>query len=162
MKEEERSKDYTIKFDESLHQYPERVIYFFGVPKEGTWEDVKESMKDLGIEEVEVKHHQHTDEFGDQCDFWEAEFDSDREADKILDSDFKVMGKPIITLPQPYKKKLRYLIPYHQVLITFKDKSQWTSTLEAEIDSLYTLFSNHGDLVDLNLNWFPDFIVPTF
>ena len=134
------------------------------MPKGAKWDDVQDSLKEIeGVkEDVEVKHHEHEDEFGDKCDFWEVEFESSEHADLVLESDFKVLGKPVITCPQPYKKKLRYLIPYHQVLVTLKDKSQWTSNLEAEIDSLFNMFSNHGDLVDLNLNWFPEFIVPTY
>lgn len=51
------------------------------------------------------------------------------------------------------------LIANHQVLVTFKRAD---FELKEEVDNIIKLLETHGDLVDVNFDYFPHFIVPTY
>lgn len=158
--------DYTIRYDDS-HPPPnleDCIVFIFGVPLDAEWDDINNALKasNIRVSEQENPMPLHKDESGRDCVYVKMTLESPEDADVLLETDFKIFNHPILTVPFVQGKRLAHQISYHQAIITFDDKDAFKSDLKDEIKNIYNTLGSHGNIVDLNFDYFPDFIVPTY
>jgi hypothetical protein len=88
-------------------------------------------------------------------------------ADRLLEEELKIFDKNVLVIPKVRDLPIKQLIPHHQLLITFSYTTPGlslitTSNYYEEVEKLYNFLSDHGKIVDLNLEYMPHCIVVTY
>lgn len=130
-----------------------------GCPSNSIWQDIIDGINTLGIRDIEPKRHDHRDESENSCAYIECLFKTVEDADRFLKSEFKIFRHPILVIPQLPHIDLERQVACHQAIVTF---AKVDFDLNEEIESIVSALQLHGDIVDLNFDYFPHFIVPTY
>eukprot|EP00347_Sterkiella_histriomuscorum_P017341 403349755 len=158
-------------------QDPDSCCYIIGLPTDVKGLVIYEELKQRNIiDEVDYDILIKKDAFCLQYKYIKLIYKSSEPINKILaQASFKINDQNLLVLPEVKNVSLSEIIAHHQVILKFTNNSQKESALKLvdksiqdltdlrrEIFNLFGFLSNFGDIVDLNLDYFPEQIIVTF